>query len=180
MYRTLIVIPALVALALACPAAAQTAAPPADGAAGTPNVKKIGRNDVSVSTRIGVEVNGHALEALRPVVTDESKLGPLFLRMVLIARQEAVGARCAAYSVDPKRQVAVMLGAIAPAVEGLEMDAAQTTTSQILRHYHTMLGGAIAQYAVDPDGFCAAGEELYKRLSGEAESEQTLILTPAA
>jgi hypothetical protein len=173
MHRKLTLIPALVALGLACPAIAQPADAPA------PAGKKISRAETTLSTRIAVAVNGHVLEDLKPVITDEAKLGPLFLRMVLVAKQEAVGASCVDYSVDKKRQVAVMLGSLAPALEGLEKDKAQPVVNQILRHYHTMLGGALAQHAADPDGFCAAGKDLYERLSADADGDKVLILTPA-
>jgi hypothetical protein len=176
MHRTLTLIPALVALVLACPVAAQSAEAPANASA----TRKISRAETTLSTRIAVAVNGHVLEDLKPVITDQAKLGPLFMRMVLVAKQEAVGANCAAYSVDRKQQVATMLGSIAPALEGLEQDKAQSTINQVLRHYHTMLGGALAQHAADPDGFCAAGKDLYERLSADADGDKVLILTPAA
>lgn len=179
MFRKLSLVPALMALGLACPAAAQTAEP-APAATPAPAGTPVSSSEAPVQIRMSVHVNGHVLEDLRTVITDDKTLGPLLLRMVLISKQEAVGASCPDYSVDRKRMVSVMLGTIAPATEGLDPDRTQTTMNQILRHYHTMLGGALAQYAYDPDGFCAAGKDLYDRLVEDADGDKVLVLMPAS
>lgn len=176
MFRKLTLIPALVALGFALPVAAQSA----DPASAAPQGKPISREDAAMQTRMSVHVNGTVLADLKPMVADEQKLGALFLRMVLLSKQEAVGASCAAYSLDKQRMVAAMLGTIVPVTEGLEKDQAQATINQVLRHYHTMLGGQLAQYAYNPDSFCGAGKDLYDSLVANGDGDKILVLTPAA
>jgi hypothetical protein len=178
MLRNHTLIPALIALGLAGAAtAAQSPEPPAPA---TPPAKLVNRAEAAPQTRMSVHVNGIVLEELRSLVPDEAKLGPLFLRMVLVAKQEAIGASCDAYTVDQKRMVAVMLGTIAPAVEGLDKDKTQSTINALVRQYHTMLGGELAAAGFDQAGYCTAGKELFDQISGNVEKDKILVLMPAA
>lgn len=176
MFSKLYLIPALCAVALAfagaTPAQAQTATPQAN----TP----VARKDVPVSARMSMKVGALVMEDLRQFVTDDKTLGFIYLRMVLLAKQEAIGVSCAAYELDQKRMVAAMFRTMGPLTQGVEKDVAQGNLQRALRQYNTLLGGEIAVFAYDPAAYCEAGKALFKDLSEDKEAESMFVLRPTA
>lgn len=73
---------------------------------------------------MGMHVSALVLEDLRQYVTDDEKLGAMFLRMVILAKQEAIGARCAAYELDKDRMAVLILRTMKPLSDGVEKDVA--------------------------------------------------------
>ncbi len=175
MFRNFRMIPALGALALAvagtAPAVAQTAPP--EGS------KPVARADVPVSARMGMHVSALVLEDLKQYVTDDEKLGAMFLRMVILAKQEAIGASCAAYELDKDRMAVLILRTMQPLSEGVEKDVAISHLQRALRQYNTLLGGELAVFAYDPAGYCAAGKTLFAELGEYPEADSMLALKPA-
>ncbi len=173
MFRKISLIPALGALALAGAAQAQSFTPPSGS---TP----VPRAEVPVQARMGMHVSALVLEDLRQIVPDQDKLQPLFLRLALLAKQEAIGHSCAAYTLDQRRMVSVMLRTTGTVIGDQEMDkeAAQSTLNRVLRQYNTLLGGELAQFAYEPTGYCNAGKELYESLTSYAEADSPLVLKP--
>ncbi|MFN3989189.1 MAG: hypothetical protein ACK4IS_02900 [Erythrobacter sp.] len=170
MLRTALFAPAvaLVGLMLAAPLAAQTASgPPA------------ARGEVNPNGRIAMHVSALVMEDLKQFITDETKRSSIFMRMVLVAKQEAIGSSCAAYVVDQKRLTAVMMRAMRPLSEGVSKDVATTNLNRALRQYHTLLGGELAQFAYDPDGYCNRAKQLVTDLGEYPEAQSPLVLQPA-
>lgn len=168
MLRTCILAPAIAALALAAPAAAQTASgPPA------------ARSEVAPNGRIAMHISAMVLEDLKQFIPDETKRGAVFMRMVLIAKQEAIGASCAAYTVDQKRMAAVMMRTMRPISEGVSKDVGTANLNRALRQYHTLLGGELAQFAYDPTSYCASAKDLVAELGTYPEAQSPLVLKPA-
>ncbi len=168
MLRTFLLAPAFAALVLACPAAAQTAS-------GAPAA----RSEVPPNGRIAMHVSAMVLEDLKQFIPDETKRSGVFMRMVLIAKQEAIGASCAAYAVDQKRLTAVMMRAMRPISQGAAKDVATANQGRALRQYHTLLGGELAQFAYDPSAYCARAKELVAELGTYPEAQSPLVLKPA-
>lgn len=168
MLGTRVLAPVLAALALAVPAAAQTASgPPA------------ARSDVPPNGRIAMHVSALVLEDLKQFIPDETRRSAVFMRMVLVAKQEAIGASCVAYAVDQKRLTAVMMRTMRPISEGASKDVAAANQGRALRQYHTLLGGELAQFAYDPTGYCARAGDLVAELGTYPEAQSPLVLKPA-
>lgn len=159
--------PVLAALALAFPAAAQTTS-------GPPAV----RGDVSPNGRIAMHVNALVLEDLKQFIPDEAKRSGVFMRMVLTAKQEAIGASCAGYAIDQKRLAAVMMRTMRPISEGVSKDVSTANLNRALRQYHTLLGGELAQFAYDPNAYCAHAKTVLTELSEYPEAQSPLVLKP--
>lgn len=175
MFRNFNLIPALGALALAV---AGTTTAQAQGAP-SESSKPVARADVPVSARMGMHVSALVLEDLKQYVTDDQKLGQMFLRMVILAKQEAIGASCAAYELDKQRMVALMMRTMRPLSEGVEKDVATSHLQRALRQYNTLLGGELAVFAYDPASYCEAGKTLFAELGEYPEAESILALKPA-
>lgn len=159
---------AALAMALALPAAAQTSGgPPA------------ARSEVPPNGRIAMHVSAMVLEDLKQFIPDETRRGAVFMRMVLIAKQEAIGASCASYRLDQKRMATVMMRTMRPISEGASKDVATANLNRALRQYHTLLGGELAQFAHDPNAYCARAGELVSELSAYPEAQSPLVLQPA-
>lgn len=174
MFRKLILIPAFAALTLASGAQAQTQAP-----ASSQTITKVERKDVPVQARMSMHVNALVLEDLKQFVTDDEKVGALFLRMVLLSKQEAIAISCDDYNLDKQRMVALMLRTIGPINDGVDTDTASSNLNRALRQYNTMLGGELAQFAYDPTGYCTAATVLYKDLAEYPPEQSMLAITPA-
>lgn len=174
MFRKITFLPTLGALVLAtsgtAPLLAQPAAP--EGS------KPVARADVPVSARMGMHVGALVMEDLRQFVTDDKTLGSLYLRMLILAKQEAIGASCAAYELDQKRMVAMMMRTMRPLSEGVEPDVATSHLQRALRQYNTLLGGELAVFAYDPGAYCDAGKTLFKELGEYSEADSMLVLKP--
>jgi len=159
---------ALAGLVLAAPLAAQTASgPPAS------------RSEVNSNGRIAMHVSALVMEDLKQFIPDEAKRSGVFMRMVLVAKQEAIGSSCAAYVVDQKRLTAVMMRAMRPISQGASKDVATANLNRALRQYHTLLGGELAQFAHDPGGFCTRARQLVAELGEYPEAQSPLVLKPA-
>lgn len=168
MLRTSFIAAVLAAAALALPAAAQTTGgPPA------------ARSDVSPNGRIAMHVNAMVLEDLKQFIPDEAKRSGVFMRMVLIAKQEAIGASCAAYTIDQQRMAAVMMRTMRPISEGASKDVSTANLNRALRQYHTLLGGELAQFAYEPTSYCARAKDLVADLGEYPEAQSPLVLRPA-
>ena len=167
MFRNIKFITAICAVALSGTALAQSNQVP-------PGSTSVARTEVPVQARMSMHVSALVLEDLRQIVPDEDKLGPMFLRMVLLSKQEAIGASCDAYTLDQKRMVAVMFRTIGELIKDQDTDkdkdAARDTLNRVLRQYSTLLGGELAQFGYDPTGFCESGKDLYKGLSEYPET----------
>jgi len=168
MLRKLHLIPALCALVLAAATQAQTTVP--EGS------KPVPRADVPVQARMSMHVGALVLEDLKQYVTDDEKLGALYLRMLLLAKQEAIAASCAGYDLDKDRRVTLMLRTMRPLAEGMENGVASANLQRGLRQYNTLLGGELAQFAYEPTGYCNAAEDLVKELGEYPEAESMLVL----
>lgn len=60
--------------------------------------------------------------------------------------------------------------------EGMEAEAVQAKLNRVLRQYHTLLGGELAQFADDPTGYCNAGKEIYESLAKGTDAGSLLAL----
>ena len=163
------------ACALTLSAAAQ-----AQNAATSVPTQPVARAEVPVQARMHMHVSAMVLEDLKQFVTDDGALGPMFLRMVILSKQEAIGKSCAAYDLDERRMVGLMLRTLAPLIEGAEKDVASSNLQRALRQYNTLLGSELAQFAYEPTGYCDAAEDLVKDLSEYSEADSVLALKPAA
>ncbi|MFN3863864.1 MAG: hypothetical protein ACK4RT_06225 [Erythrobacter sp.] len=175
MFRTFKLTPTLGALALfffgTNPALAQSAPAGAN--------QPVARTDVPVTARMGIHVSALVLEDLKQFVTDDEKLAAMFLRMAILAKQEAIGVNCAAYEIDKERMVALMMQTMRPLSEGVEKDVATAHLTRALRQYNTLLGGELAVFADDRAGYCAAGKTLFAELGENSEADSMLALKPA-
>ena len=173
MFRKVTLIPALCALALSGAALGQPVTPPAES-------KPVARSEVPVQARMAMHVSALVAENLKPLVPDDRQRGVLFLRMLMLAKQEALAHSCEAFTLDQKRHADVMLRAAGEVfrAQGQDQDAqaAQAVLNRMLRDYNTLLGGELAQFAYDPEGYCKAGEDLYQALSEYAEENSPLAL----
>lgn len=168
MLRTLALVPAALALALAAPASAQNAdGPPAPRGAVGPN------------GRIAMHVGALVLEDLKQFVPDEAKRGAIYMRMILLAKQEAIGASCAAYALDQQRMAATMMRTMRPLSDGVSKDVGTANLARALRQYHTLLGGELAQFAYDPTGYCTNAQEVFDELGAYSGEQSILVLKRA-
>ena len=158
-------------------AATLTAVSPA--AAQTVNGPPAARSELGPSGRIAAHVSALVLEDLKQFMPDDTRRASVFLRMVLLAKQEAIGASCAAYVVDSKRLAAVLMATMRPVSDGLAKDVATANQARALRQYHTLLGGELAQFAADPGAYCASGKELVADLAAYPDAQSPLVLKPA-
>ncbi|MCU0946963.1 MAG: hypothetical protein MUF47_01745 [Porphyrobacter sp.] len=171
MLRNPFLAPAL-ALAAVLAAVSQASAQPVSG-------PPAARSELNASGRIAAHVSALVLEDLKQFMPDETRRNSVFLRMVLLAKQEAIGASCAAYVVDSKRLAAVLMRTMRPVSEGAAKDVATANQARALRQYHTLLGGELAQFAADPVAYCASGKELVADLSAYPDAQSPLVLKPA-
>lgn len=173
MFRKLNLIPALCALAFAGALQAQTATP-------SEGNRPVARSEVPVQARMSMHVGALVLEDLKQFVTDDEALGKMFLRMVILSKQEAIGIICAAYDLDQKRMVTLMFRTMRPLSEGVEKDLATSHLQRALRQYNTLLGSELAQFAYEPTGYCDAAKDLYTDLGEYSDADTMLALKPAA
>lgn len=171
MIRNLILAPALAALALAAAAQAQTAPAPQGAPAQ--------RSEVSPNGRIAMHVGALVLEDLKQFIPDDTRRGGIYMRMLLLAKQEAIGASCAAYTLDQKRMAATMIRTMRPISEGVSKDVGNANLARALRQYHTLLGGELAQYAYDPSGYCGSARQVFDDLGAYPAEQSVLVLKPA-
>lgn len=82
------------------------------------------RSKLPVQARMHMHVGVLVPEDLRQFVTDDEILGKMFLHMVILAKQEAIGTSCAAYDLHQKRMVALMFRTLQPLSEGVDNEAA--------------------------------------------------------
>lgn len=180
MFRNITMIPALAALAaLAAPAAAlaqESAASPSTLPEGSTLVE---RSEVRVQARMAMHVTAHALEDLKQYVEGDEAVGRMFLRMVLLAKQESTALSCAAYELDEKAMVSAMLRTLAPLANDGENNVFTTPLNRALRQYNTILGGELAQFAYDPDVYCNYGQQMIDELDDTAPEEGILVLRMA-
>lgn len=134
------------------------------------------RGEVPANGRASMHVHAIVLEDLKQFVTDQKVAGPLFLRMVLLSKQEAIGASCDAYSLDQKLMTGAMMRTVMPMLSGLEKDVATSNLNRTLRQYNTLLGGELAQFGYDPTGYCASGKELFDQLATYPAQDSMLVL----
>jgi len=168
MLRHRVLAPVLAALALATAGQAQTASsPPA------------ARSEVSPNGRIAMHVGALVMEDLRQFIPDEATRGAIYMRMLLLAKQEAIGASCAAYTLDQQRMTATMIRTMRPISEGVSKDVGTANLGRALRQYHTLLGGELAQFAYDPGGYCDHAGQVFEELGGFAEDRSILVLKRA-
>lgn len=176
MFSKIALVPALCGLALAGAVHAQSPAAPTDR-------KPVPRSEVPVQARMAMHVSALVSEDLKQLVPEDDKRGPLLLRLVLVAKQEALSHSCEGYTLDQRRHADVILRASGAVVrdKGADKDAAaaQAILNQVIRRYNTLLGGELAQFAYDPSGFCTAGKELYESLLKSPERDSLLVLNPA-
>ncbi|MEQ5787519.1 hypothetical protein J3454_06395 [Erythrobacter sp. NFXS35] len=169
MFRKLNLIPALCAFALAGTLQAQTTTIP-EGS------KPVARADVPVSARMGMHVSAMVLEEIKKFVPDDDKRGALFLRMSILAKQEAAAASCAAFELDQPRMVSVMMRTLRVLSDGTQSDLATAHLNRALRHYNTLLGGELAQFAYEPTSYCNAAGDFYNDLSEYPTEDSMLVL----
>lgn len=177
MFRKSDLVPVLGAIAFAIGAASPAVALAQDAASG--ETKPVARADVPVTARMGMHVSALVLEDLRQFVTDEQKLGPMFLRLVLLAKQEAIGTNCTAFDLDKQQLLTLMKRTVQPLSEGVEKDVATSQLHRALRQYNTLLGGELAVFAYDPDGYCDAAAVLFKELGEDGGADSMLAIKPA-
>jgi hypothetical protein len=170
MLRNILIASAGAALALASAAAAQTASRP-EGS------KPVPRSEVNVQARMSMHVNGLVVEELKALVPDEKTRAQMVLRMMLVAKQEAIGHSCASYEVDQRRMANVMLRTVRPATEPAS-DASKKVANlnEVLRKYNILLGAELSQFGYDPSGYCDYAKTLVKDLEEYSESDTILVL----
>lgn len=148
-------------------------------AAQTANGKPAARSDISPNGRMAMHVNGIVLEDIKQFIPDDAARSGIFMRMVLLAKQEAIGASCADYTVDQKRLTAVMMRTMRPISDNAAKDVATANLGRALRQYHTLLGSELAQFAYDPSAFCANAKTVVAELGTDPEPQSVLVLKPA-
>lgn len=169
MLRTLFPASLLAALILAAPAQAQPGAAPQGSA-------PIARTEVAANGRVTMHVNGVVLADLAQFVPDEAKRATLALRLVLLAKQEAIGTSCAAFAIDQPRLAATMMRTMQPLSDGVSKDRADAHLNRALRQYHTLLGSELAQYSYDPSAYCAYAPQAYDDLASDPADQSLLVL----
>ena len=131
-----------------------------------------------VQTRMSMHVNSHALEHMQTAIADELAL-PLFLRFILIAKQESTAISCAAWQLDNDRMVPIVFKAIAPLTVGSKKGKPNPRIDAAMRAYHMILGGELAQFASNPTGYCDYAKELAADLGQYKPEESVLVIKPA-
>lgn len=167
MLRQFLVLAATCAIGLGGAAQAQQAA--ADSGA------MVRRSDVPVSARMGMHVHSYAMKELEAAVPERDIMQPLFLRLILLAKQEATAISCEGFEKDGKRMIPVMFRTLQPILQGAEPGKPNPKVEAALRAYHTMMGGELAIFAQDPDGFCEYSQQMVEEL-GKSEDEKSLLV----
>ncbi|MFN4239610.1 MAG: hypothetical protein ACK4E5_03095 [Erythrobacter cryptus] len=137
------------------------------------------RSETPVSARMGMHVHSYALKELEAAVPARDVMQPLFLRLVLLAKQEATAISCEGFEKDRDLMIRAMFRTLKPVLEGAEAGKPNSQADAVMRAYHIMMGGELAIFAQDPDGFCEYSQKLVEEL-GKSEDEKSLLVITQA
>ncbi len=170
MLRKFLVSAALGTATIANSALAQTTARPEGG-------KPVARAEVSAQARAAMHVNARVLDDLKQFVPDEETRAKMLLRMVILAKQEAIATSCAGYGLDQQRMFTMMLRTTMPLLdEKTPKDVRTANLNRALRQYNTLLGGELAQFSFNPNEYCDYAKTLMDDLGGYSEADTILVL----
>ncbi|MFN3989940.1 MAG: hypothetical protein ACK4IS_06755 [Erythrobacter sp.] len=170
MLRKLLVAAALGTTAIATGALAQATLRP-EGS------KPVARAEVSAEARAAMHVNARVLEDLTQLVPDEETRAKMMLRMVILAKQEAIAGSCAGHDLDQQRMFTLMYRTTMPLLDHkTPKDARTANLDRALRQYNTLLGSELAQFSFNPREYCDYARTLMEDLSGYSEAETMLVL----
>lgn len=141
--------------------------------------KLVARNEVPVNGRMAMHVHSYALKELETVVTDRDVVQPMFLRLILIAKQEATAISCEGFEKDDKRMLPAMWRTLQPVIQGAEPGVPNARLNTALRAYNIMMGGELAIFAQDPDGYCDYGKKVVDEIGMSEDEKSLLVITQA-
>lgn len=150
------------------------------GAALAEEGDSVDRASLSPQDRMSMDVGSYVFSTyLSGLIQDEFEAARLLLRLMMLAKQNALAATCEGFELDSARYTAVLNDIMAPFQGLVDEGNNNLVVDRVMFGYGALFGGQLALASNDPDGFCAYGTELRKEFAEQDSEGNFLVLAPA-